>query len=65
MADSLKSIAASGNFETHAVDLSNGDAVEEFVREVLNKHDNVDVLVNNAGMGPDSHPLEGNLFRGQ
>lgn len=48
--------------ETYAVDLSEADAVEGFAKTVLSKHKQVDVLVNNAGMGTAGKcpgPLEG------
>lgn len=50
VADSCKAKGAA-SCETHAVDLSQPDAVESFAKVVLAKHKQVDVLVNNAGMG--------------
>lgn len=47
--------------DTHGVDLSKSDEVRKFARDVLDKYKNVDVLVNNAGMGPSSGsgPIKG------
>lgn len=47
--------------DIHAVDLTASDAVETFATAVLSKHTQVDVLVNNAGMGAPgkNSPLEG------
>ena len=55
-----KSCEAKGaaSCETHAVDLSQADAVESFAKTVLNKHKRVDVLVNNAGVGLHAYLLD-------
>lgn len=47
--------------DTHGVDLSKSDEVRKFAQDVLDKYKNVDVLVNNAGMGPSSGsgPIKG------
>ena len=47
--------------DTHGIDLSKSDEVRKFARDVLDKYKNVDVLVNNAGMGPSSGsgPIKG------
>lgn len=61
VANSCKAKGAA-SCDIHAVDLSQADAVEGFAKAVLSKHKQVDVLVNNAGMGTDgqhSGPLEG------
>ena len=42
------------------MDLSQSSLVEDFAKDVLRKHEEVHVLVNNAGMGtPPTGPLEG------
>ena len=60
VANSCKAKGAS-SCETHSVDLSQSDDVESFAKAVLSKHKQVDVLVNNAGMGAPgkNSPLEG------
>lgn len=40
--------------DIHAIDLSKSEEVRKFAKDVLDKHKNVDVLVNNAGMAPSS-----------
>lgn len=40
--------------DVHGVDLSQPSQVRKFADDVLHKYKNVDVLVNNAGMGPSS-----------
>ena len=40
--------------DVHGVDLSESSQVRKFADDVLGKYKNVDVLVNNAGMGPSS-----------
>jgi NAD(P)-dependent dehydrogenase (short-subunit alcohol dehydrogenase family) len=59
VAESLHEQNPEGQHETYALDLSDSAALDKFIRDVLEKHKAIDVLVNNAGMGPDSHPLEG------
>lgn len=60
VADDCKAEGAA-SCETHVVDLSVSDAVESFAKGVLSKHKQVDVLVNDAGMGAPgkNSPLEG------
>jgi NAD(P)-dependent dehydrogenase (short-subunit alcohol dehydrogenase family) len=41
--------AAGGTAYTYSADLSDLDSIEELVKEILNEHPAVDVLVNNAG----------------
>lgn len=41
--------AAGGIAETHAVDLSNYDAIDQLAEKLLAKHGKIDVLINNAG----------------
>ncbi len=40
--------------DVHGIDLSESSQVRKFAEDVLGKYKNVDVLVNNAGMGPSS-----------
>ena len=50
--------------ETYGVDLSQSSSAEKFAKDVLSKHKEVHVLVNNAGMGTGgvkAGPLEGTL----
>lgn len=60
VADECKAQGAA-SCDIHAVDLTESDAVERFARTVLSQHTQVDVLVNNAGMGAPgkNSPLEG------
>ena len=50
--------------DVHGVDLSQPSQVRKFADDVLHKHKNVDVLVNNAGMGPSSGggPVKGDIY---
>lgn len=43
----------------HSVDLTNAMDTDAFANAVLQDHQRVDVLVNNAGMGVQGTPLEG------
>ena len=54
----------SPDVDVHGIDLSQPSQVRKFADDVLHKHKTVDVLVNNAGMGPSSGggPVKGNVF---
>lgn len=47
--------------DIHDVELSKSDEVRKFARDVLDKYKNVDIRVNNVGMGPSpgSGPIKG------
>ena len=47
--------------DDESVDISQSEAVQKFAKNVLSKHKQVDVLVNNAGMGAPgkNSPLQG------
>ena len=49
--------------DVHGVDLSESSQVRKFADDVLAKYKDVNVLVNNAGMGPSSGggPIKGNM----
>ena len=53
--------------DVHSIDLSESSQVRKFADDVLGKYKNVDVLVNNAGMGPSSGggPVKGKGVIGQ
>eukprot|EP00884_Botryococcus_braunii_P004945 jgi/Botrbrau1/14451/Bobra.0014s0096.1 len=57
--ESIKAVSPEGNYETHALDLSDTTALDTLIGNVLESHKAIDVLVNNAGMASSSHPLEG------
>jgi len=46
----LSTLSASAQIETYIADLSNFDDVEALVKAVSDKHDKLDVLINNAGI---------------
>jgi NAD(P)-dependent dehydrogenase (short-subunit alcohol dehydrogenase family) len=48
----------SGNEDTRVVDVSDPDAVSALVHSVIDEHGRVDVLINNAGVIHQYHPLE-------
>nr|ABU51100.1 unknown [uncultured bacterium Bio5] len=50
-------VAAGGEAESHACDLSHSDAIAAFATGVLAAHGRCDVLVNNAGVGWFGGPL--------
>jgi NAD(P)-dependent dehydrogenase (short-subunit alcohol dehydrogenase family) len=57
--DAVKKANSGSQVDTYQVDMSDSNAVDQFVKELLQKHGHVDVLVNNAGMMPTGHPFEG------
>ena len=50
VAESLSSVSADGRIESYVADLSVMKEVESFAEAVLEKHDKLDVLINNAGI---------------
>ena len=44
---------ANTNFEVLALDLSNLDSIRQFEEQFKNKRISLDILINNAGVGPD------------
>lgn len=49
--------AAGGNVESYIADLSNLSDVEELAAAISEKHDHLDVLINNAGIFKTSQPI--------
>jgi NAD(P)-dependent dehydrogenase (short-subunit alcohol dehydrogenase family) len=52
-----KKVFKSKDIETYTADLSSIDAVSDLAMQVLNKHTNLDVLINNAGVLKDSNTV--------
>jgi NAD(P)-dependent dehydrogenase (short-subunit alcohol dehydrogenase family) len=46
-----------GSIEVMAVDVASRKSIEQFTRKVLDTHDRVDVLVNNAGVSRGAQPI--------
>lgn len=44
--------AAGGSVESHQFDVSDESAVREFIRQIDEKHQRLDILINNAGIHP-------------
>ncbi len=57
----LASISSNGRIESYLADLSHMTDVENFAKEVMQKHDKLDVLINNAGIlkAPDTITQDG------
>ncbi len=53
----LSDIPGTGSTEQFVADLSRMDAVEKFAQYVLESHDKIDVLINNAGVYRTSEPV--------
>lgn len=53
----LSEIAGNGAVETYLADFSRMNDVEALVKAVINKHDKLDVLINNAGVLSIAEPL--------
>lgn len=51
--------AGIGNIETYRADLTNLDDVRAFATAVAERHDNLDVLINNAGIFNTAEPVTG------
>jgi len=47
---SLRAISSDGNIESYVADLSHMDEVEALAKAVTERHDKLDVLINNAGI---------------
>lgn len=50
--------AAGGSAEAEALDISDRDAVTAFGRRMADRHERIDVLVNNAGIAPRIRPQD-------
>ena len=50
-----------GSIEIVAVDVASGKSIEQFTRQILETHDRVDVLVNNAGVSRGAQPYAKSL----
>lgn len=58
VADVEKTLStAGGNVESYVADLSNLDEVEALAKSIADKHDHLDVLINNAGIFKTSEPV--------
>ncbi|PJZ25457.1 short-chain dehydrogenase [Leptospira hartskeerlii] len=47
-----------GSAESFALDVSDPNSIQNFLKEVLSKYPKIDILVNNAGVYLDSGPIE-------
>jgi NAD(P)-dependent dehydrogenase (short-subunit alcohol dehydrogenase family) len=50
-----------GSVETAAVDVASRKSIEQFTRKILDTHDRLDVLVNNAGVSRGAQPIAKSL----
>ncbi len=64
MSDAVRKVNPDSQVDTYPLDMSDSSAVDHFVKDLLEKHGHIDVLVNNAGMASSSHPLEGVICSG-
>ncbi len=55
--DQLANLPGGGPLEGYVADLSQSPAVEELARQVSEKHDSLDVLINNAGVFQTPSPI--------
>ena len=54
--DLVSQVSSGGRVEAYAADLSRLDEVDSLAREVAEKHERLDVLINNAGVFGTSNP---------
>lgn len=60
LADELGRVPEAGTISVASVDLSSRESIEEFAWDLLEKHDRLDVLINNAGVSRGSQPWAAN-----
>jgi len=55
--DTLSALSGGGSFESYLADMSNLNEVDDMARAINEKHDNLDALINNAGILKTTNPV--------
>ncbi|WP_026941435.1 SDR family NAD(P)-dependent oxidoreductase [Hellea balneolensis] len=54
--ETLAAVSGAGNIESYKADFSNMANVENMAKSTLDKHNRIDILINNAGVYKTAHP---------